>query len=70
MEGEMAVKYEVSLSDGFGEPNVIVVNTALGGFTRAIEMALDSHYDDEDEVVEIRCKKIKGSEAFHERNNA
>lgn len=62
------MKYEVSLSDGFGEPNVVVVNTA-GGFTRAIEMALDSHYDDEDEVIEIRCKKIKGSEAFHERSN-
>lgn len=63
------MKYEVSLSDGFGEPNVIVVHTALGGFTRAIETALDSHYDDEDEVVEIRCKKIKGSEVFHERSN-
>ena len=62
------MKYEVSLSDGFGEPNVIVVNT-VGGFTRAIEMALDSHYDDEDEVVEFRCKKIKGSAAFHERSN-
>lgn len=59
----MDVKYEVSLSNGFGEPNIITVNTA-GGFTRAIEMALGSHYDDEDEVVEIICKKVKGSEVF------
>ena len=53
------MKYEVSISDGFGEPNVIVVNTTLGGFARAIEMALDSHYDDEDEVVEITCCRVK-----------
>ena len=64
------MKYEVSLSNDFGEPNIITVHTALGGFARAIELALDSHYDDEDEVVEIRCKKIKGSEVFHERSNA
>lgn len=63
------MKYEVRISNGFGDPDVIIVNTALGGFTKAVEMALDSHYDDEDEVVEIKCRKIKGSEVFHERNN-
>ena len=58
MEGEMVMKYEVSISDGFGDPNVITVNTA-SGFVRAVEMALDSHYDDEDEVLEITCRRVK-----------
>jgi hypothetical protein len=58
MEGEMVMKYEVSISDGFGDPNVVVVNTA-GGFARAIKMALDSHYDDEEEVVEITSRRVK-----------
>lgn len=52
------MKYEVSLSDGFGEPNVIVVNTTRS-FARAIEIAIDSHYDDEDEVVEITCRRVE-----------
>ena len=52
------MKYEVGISDGFGDPNVIVINTT-SGFVRAIEMALDSHYDDEDEVVEVTCRRVK-----------
>ena len=53
------MKYEVSLSDGFGEPNVIIVNTTRDSFARAVELALDSHYDNEDEVVEITCRKVE-----------
>ena len=53
------MKYEVSISNGFGDPNVIIVNAASGGFVRVVEMALDSHYDDEDEVVEITCRRVK-----------
>ena len=53
------MKYEVSISDGFGDPNIIIVNTASGGFVRAVEIALDSHYDDEDKVLEITCRRVK-----------
>ena len=53
------MKYEVSISDGFGDPNVITVNTASDSFVRAVELALDSHYDDEDEVLKINCRRIK-----------
>ena len=53
------MKYEVSISDGFGEPEVVIINTALGDFVKAIKLALDCHYDSEDKVIEIKCRKIK-----------
>lgn len=64
------MKYEVSISDGFGEPEVVIVHTALGDFSRAIKLALDSHYDSEDEVIEIKCRKIKENKnGWKEINN-
>ena len=53
------MKYEVLISDGFGDPQIVIVNTALGDFVRAIKLALDSHYDSEDQIIEIKCRKIK-----------
>lgn len=45
--------YEVRLSDGFGEPMIVAV-TVDGGFTRAIEVALE-RFEDEREFTEITC---------------
>lgn len=53
------MKYEVSINDGFGEPTVVIVNTTLGDFVKAIKIALDCHYANEDQVIEIKCRKIK-----------
>ena len=52
------MKYEVRISNGFGDPDVIIVHTT-SGFARAVEVALDSHYDDEDEVSVITCRRVK-----------
>lgn len=52
------MKYEVRISNGFGDPNVTIVNTP-SGFVRAVEIALHSHYDDEDEVSVITCRRVK-----------
>ena len=52
------MKYEVRISDGFGDPDVTIVNTP-SGFVRAVQMALDSHYNEEDKVSVITCRRVK-----------
>ena len=54
------MKYEVSLYNDFGEPNIIVVNTAKGSYLEAIRAEIDSHYDNEEDIFEIRVKRIDG----------
>jgi regulator of PEP synthase PpsR (kinase-PPPase family) len=56
------MKYEVSISDGFGETKVVIVHTALSGFVKAIQSAIEVYCDDEDRIAEIKCREIKESD--------
>ena len=55
------MKYEVSISDGFGEPCVLIVCTPNGP-TDAINKVYRKYCDDNenwDPMVEITCRRVK-----------
>lgn len=52
------MKYEVTIKNDFGEPNEMFVNTPYG-YESALTNALDSHYDDESEIIEIIIRKVE-----------
>ena len=57
----MAMKYEVSISNGFGEPFVWIVCTP-NGITDAINKAYRKYCDDNenwDPMIEITCRRVK-----------
>lgn len=51
-------KYKVTLKNDVGDSNIIYINTE-DGYLKAIEWALDSHYDEEDKIYEITCQRVE-----------
>ena len=51
-------KYEITLKNDVDDANTDIINTS-NGYLAAIEYALDSHYDEEERVFEIICKRIE-----------